>query len=124
MDYLYSMVLVFAANCRVMDPSLVILTVMASLVIAVVWSWHANKSLDFHLQQCLIDSVTGKIAIEKIGFMSVLALWCWGFVAQTLKGSLSEWYVGLGVGAFVLGRLGSSFLSVKKDIASATGAQQ
>lgn len=108
----------FLAFIRSLDPSLVVLIVMSALVICVVWSWHANKSNDFHLQQVLVDSVTGKIAIEKVGFMTVLALMSWGFVALILRDKMSEWYVGLFGGLFVLGRITSSGLSVLKELKS------
>lgn len=99
------------------DPSLIVLTAMAVIVIAVVWSWHSNPDSGFHLQQVLVDSVTGKIAIEKVGYMTALAIGSWGFVTLILRDKMTEWYAGLYLTAFVLGRLGSSWLSVKKDIA-------
>lgn len=100
-----------------LDPAIVTLTAMAIIVIVVVWSWHADKTKDFHLQQVLVDSVTGKIAIEKVGYMTVLALMSWGFVTLILRDKLSEWYAGLFAGVFVLGRVASSWMAVKKDIA-------
>lgn len=99
-----------------LDASIVFLTVMSFLVVLVVWSWHRDKSIDFHLQQVLVDSVTGKISIEKVGFMTALAISTWGFVALTIQGKMSEWYAGLYMSAFVLARTGSAWMSVKKDL--------
>jgi hypothetical protein len=104
------------------DPSLVALVLMAALVVSVVWSWHTNKALDFHLQQVLVDSVTGKIAIEKVGYMTALAIGTWGFVAMMLKGSMTEWYFTSYMGVFVLGRMVAQGISVARDIK--TGAPQ
>jgi hypothetical protein len=59
--------------------------------------------------------VTGKISAEKIAFMSMLAIYVWGFVAQTIYKSLSEWYVSAGLLTFAGARLGSQYLSLKKD---------
>lgn len=113
MDAFVQMILTFM---HAADPSLVVLACMAITVMAVVWSWHSNPKLDFHLQQCLTDNTTGKIAIEKIGFMSVLVIWLWGFVAQVFNNHLSDWYVGIGITAFVMGRAASQAISVAKDI--------
>lgn len=106
----------YLEKLQAMDPVIVALVFMTALVVGVVWSWHANKSNDFHLQQVLVDSVTGKIAIEKVGFMTALAVGTWGFTALIIKGQMTEWYAGIYIGAFVAGRLGSSWLSVKKEI--------
>lgn len=101
------------------DPSLVVLVVMSLLVVSVVWSWHRNKDNNFHLQQVLVDNTSGKISIEKVGFMTALAISTWGFVALILRDKINEWYVGLYIMAFVAGRFGSSWLSVKKELSNA-----
>lgn len=96
-------------------PSLIALTVMAVLIIVVVWSWHRDKDSNFQLQQVIVDNTTNKISIEKVGYMTALAIGSWGFVALTLNDKLSEWYAMAYLGAFVIGRLGSSGISVWKD---------
>lgn len=98
-----------------LDPSSISLLVLTTMVVLVVWSWHRSDS-GFNLQQCLLDSVTGKISVEKIGYMSVLAVSLWGFVTLVQRDKLSDWYVGAIIGGFVLGRAVSSGLSVLKDI--------
>ena len=100
------------------DPSIVVLAVMSLLIVSVVWAWHRDSSNDFHLQQVLVDNVSGKISIEKVGYMTALAIGTWGFVTLILHDKMTEWYAGLYLGAFVFGRLGSSWLSIKKDMAS------
>jgi hypothetical protein len=102
---------------RSLDPSLIALTIMTVLVVATVVSWHRNKP-GFDLSQCIVDSTTNRIAAEKVGFMVVLAVMSWGFVALVLQHQLSEWYATAYGGIFVLGRFGSQMLSVKKDIAT------
>jgi hypothetical protein len=100
---------------RSIDLSLVALTVMGTIVCGVVWSWHVQDD-EFCLRQVLLDGTTGKISIEKVGYMTALSIGTWGFVALILKEQLTEWYAGLYLGAFVLGRLGNSWI-VRKDAA-------
>jgi hypothetical protein len=100
------------------DASQVFLVVITVVMIVTVVMWHVQKP-DFDLSQCLVDSASSRVSPEKVGYMVVLVYMTWSFVAQTLKGSLTEWFSGLYVGAFVAGRLGSQFLATKKDIANA-----
>jgi len=104
---------------RSLDPSLLALTIMSILVVATVISWHRNKE-GFDLSQCIVDSVTGRIAPEKVGYMTVLAIMSWGFIAHVLKNTLTEAYVLCYGSLFVAGRFGSQWLSVKKDLATTT----
>jgi hypothetical protein len=92
------------------DASLVALCIMAALVIGTVYSWHTKKE-GFDLSQTCTDSATGKISVEKIAYMTFLAIWTWGFVALILRDRLTEWYVLIG-STFVLGRAWSQKLSV------------
>jgi hypothetical protein len=98
------------------DPSLVFLVFLSVLTFSVVWSWHRNEDLDFQLQQILVDNTTGKIAIEKVGYMTALAIGTWGFVSMTLKGGMTEWYFTIYMSVFVAGRMVSQGIAVTKDI--------
>lgn len=98
-----------------LDGSVVALTIMSSLVVSVVWSWHSKKEFDFHLQQVLVDNVSGKISIEKVGYMTALAIATWGFVALILRNQMTEWFFTAYISVFVLGRSVSSGLSVWKE---------
>ena len=109
----------FDALLASIDAPMAALVVMSVIVIATVVSWHRTKD-GFDLSQCIVDSTTQRIAPEKVGFMTVLAIMTWGFVALILQGKLTEWYAGLYGGMFVAGRFGSQYLSTKKDIASVT----
>ena len=93
------------------------LIVMFGIVISVVWSWHRTKD-GFDLSQVLVNSITGKIDVEKVGYMSVLAIWCWGFIALILDHLLTEYYVGIGVGAFVIGKGIKSWTDMQKVVQS------
>lgn len=97
------------------DPSIVALVLMTILVIAVVWSWHRNPNMPIDLSQVLVDSVTGKISVEKVAFMTALAISTWGFVTLILRNAMTEWFFTAYVGVFVLGRFGSQGLSVWKS---------
>ncbi len=104
-----------AALIASLDASLVALTVMTILVVGTVISWHRNGSSDFHLQQVLVDNTTGKISIEKVGYMTALAVGTWGFVALTLKNQMTEGYFTAFLGVFALARTAASGISVWKD---------
>lgn len=97
------------------DPSIVALILMTLMIVMVVWSWHRDKSTDFDLRQVLVDSVTGKMAVEKVGYMVALAISTWGFVTLILRNGMSEWYFTAYIGAFVLARFGAQSLAVWKD---------
>lgn len=108
--------LAFLALVAGMSPSLVVLSIMFVVVLCVVWSWHRDKTNDFHLQQILVDNVSNKISAEKVGYMTALALMSWGFVDYVIDKRLPEWYVYAFGGLFVLGRVASSGFSVWKDV--------
>jgi hypothetical protein len=82
-----------------------------------VWSWHHDDKNNFDLQQVLVDNTTGKVAIEKVGFMTALAIGSFGFIALLFQEKMTEWYAGLYMGTFAVARLGSSWISIKKYIA-------
>ena len=64
--------------------------------------------------------MTGKISVEKVGYMTSLCVSTWGFVALTLENNLSEMYFGTYMGAFAAARVASQYLAVKKDTTNAT----
>jgi hypothetical protein len=105
---------------RSMDPTLVALVVMTVLVVATVVSWHRNKA-GFDLTQVITDSTTGRVAVEKVGYMTALAISTWGFVALILHDKMTEAYAGLYMATFAAARFGSQWLATKKDIATAPG---
>ena len=78
--------------------------------------WHRDTSNGFDLRQALVDSVTGKVSIEKVGFVTVLCTMSWALVHMTLMDKLTEWYVLAYTGPFALMRGVSQGLSVFKDI--------
>lgn len=102
----------FEAILSALDAPVIALAIMTIIIVATIVSWHRGKA-GFDLSQCLLDSVTGKISVEKIGFMTMLAIYTWGFVAQTIYKSLSEWYVTAGLVTFAGARLGSQWLATK-----------
>lgn len=100
------------------DPALTSLAFMVVIVIFVVASWHHSKD-GFDLSQCIVDSTTGRISPEKVGYMTALAIMTWAFVALVMHDKMTEWYATVYAGLFVMGRLGSQYLTTKKDIANA-----
>jgi hypothetical protein len=100
---------------RSIDPSTAALVVGTVIVLAVVISWHRSNN-DFQLQQMLVDNVSGRVSIEKVGYMTALAIGSWGFIALTLSGKMTEGYFTAYLGVFALSRVASSGLTVFKDI--------
>lgn len=100
---------------RTIDPSSAALVVTALVVVAVVVQWHRADDT-FKLQQVLVDNTSGKISIEKVGYMTSLAIGSWGFVALTLHDKMTEGYFTAYLGVFALARAASSGLSVFKDV--------
>jgi hypothetical protein len=99
------------------DTTVASLVIMVVIVIAVVASWHRNKE-GFDLSTCIVETATGKVSPEKVGYMTALAMMSWGFAALVLQGKLTEWYAGLFAGIFVMGRVGLKYVD-KKDAPNA-----
>jgi len=99
------------------DISTWYLLVMTLIITIVLVIWH-KADTDFHLQQVLIDSVTGKISIEKVGYMTALAIGTWGFVTLIQRDKMTEWFYMGYLSVFALSRVASSAISVTKDIKS------
>lgn len=91
------------------------LIVMTCLVVMVVWRWHLSDD-SFKLQQVLVDNVTGKIAIEKVGYMTALAFGTWGMVALIQQQKMTEGYFTAYLGVFALSRAASAGISALKDV--------
>lgn len=88
------------------------------MVVAVIalWKSHKDQSKDFKNFN-LLDLITtsqGTINRPAVMELVVFVLMGWGFIVYVARGTLSEWYAGLLVGAFVLRAAYSSFLSSKK----------
>lgn len=96
------------------DPSLLALLFMTICVLIVVLNWHRTGKID--LSQVLVDSTSGKIAIEKVGYMTALATSTWGFIDLSLHDRLTEWYAGLYVGLLISGRVANTAINAYKDV--------
>jgi len=96
------------------DPSTAALVVATALVVIVVAQWHRSDD-NFKLQQMLVDNVSGRVSIEKVGYVTALAIGSWGFIALTLHDKMTEGYFTAYLGVFALARVASSGLSVYKD---------
>lgn len=103
-----------------LDAPLIVLIVMSCIIIGTVVSWHFNRTSSFQLQQVLIDNVTGKIAIEKVGYMTALAVSTWVMITLTIYGKMTEGYIAGYLAIFALSRAASSLTSVWKDKIEAT----
>ena len=100
-----------------LDPINTSLIVMMTVIVILLFRWHTDSS-GFALQQVLVDGVTGRIAIEKVGYMMSLAIGSWGFAALIQTGKMTEGYFTAYLGVFALSRAVSSGISVVKDIKS------
>ena len=99
--------------------SITFLSATALLVVGLALSWHRSPSVDFDLRQAVTDSVTGKLSVEKVAFMTALCVSTWGFVSLTLEGKLTEWYFSAYMLAFAAARVASQGLSVIKETKNA-----
>lgn len=99
---------------RSIDPSTAALVVGTVIVLAVVVSWHRSSD-EFRLQQMLVDNVSGMVSIEKVGYMTALAIGSWGFIALTLHDKMTEGYFTAYLGVFALSRVAASGLTVFKE---------
>lgn len=95
--------------------SVAVLGVTMLVVLYLAFTWHTDTGVDFDIRQCVVDSVTGKISIEKLAFMSALVVSTWGFVTLVLTEKMTEMYFTTYMGAFAVARAFSQFTSVKKD---------
>lgn len=83
------------------------------LALGLISLWRVNLS-DQYKQFNLIDLVTtreGRVnrpALQEFGVFIVMS---WGFAVLVNNGGLTEWYVGIYVGAFVLRAAHSAYLS-------------
>jgi len=91
------------------------LAVIGGVVLFFAIYWHVNKSVDFDLRQTVIDSQTGKISVEKFGFMTSLTASTWALVTLTLDGRLTEWFFAGYMAAFAVARWASQYLAVKSQ---------
>jgi hypothetical protein len=102
-------------NFTPMNVSVAVLGLTMLLVLLLAFSWHRDAGVNFDLRQCVIDSTTGKISVEKVAFMSALTVSTWGFVTLILTEKMTEFYFAGYIGAFGAARFASQYLSVKKD---------
>lgn len=95
--------------------SIAFLCIAGMMVIGFLITWHRADD-DFDLKQAFVDSVTGKIAIEKVAFTGAFLAMTWVLIHMTLQDKLTEWYVLAYTGPFALLRGVSQGLAVWKDI--------
>ena len=104
------------ARLETASASTWMLMFMFVVVFCALISWHRNPNIPFDLSQMLVDSTTGKIAVEKVGYVVALGISTWGVVALIESNHITEWYFGVYISAFVLGRMGSTGISAYKDV--------
>lgn len=99
-----------------LTPINVSLLVILGMACYVAYQWNKSKDHSFQLDQMLVDSVTGKISIEKVGYVTALTIGSWGFIALIQTGKMTESYFMGYLGVFALSRAASSAISVTKDV--------
>lgn len=106
----------------VADPSLVVLSVMAVAIMALVWSWHRDPKSPFDLQYMILDTKTGKVNVYKVGYMVILAVGVWTQITMTLRNQFNvEYTLGL-LTIFATGRVLGTGIATWKDVKSQAGA--
>lgn len=66
---------------------------LGMLTFALYVLYHAqNENDEFDLRHLVVDPSTNKVILEKFAMFGAFIFSSWGFVALTVKGTLSEWY--------------------------------
>lgn len=83
------------------------LIMLLLVILAGIMSFKATRSVKsrFSLDEAFLDR-NGKTSFARIGQFVALAVSTWGFVFLTLEGKMSEWYMTMYMGAWVLNGIG------------------
>jgi hypothetical protein len=73
-----------------------------------------KDSLD--LRYLILDDVTGKPSLSKLGQLIALVMSSWGFQYQILNDRMTEWYFGLYMSAWAVTGLANKWLSGKQNL--------
>lgn len=91
------------------------LVLLLAVGTSLLWRWHRSDA-PFDLQQLVVDNTSGKLSIEKVGYMTVLGITSWGMTGLFSTGKMTENYMTIYLSVFALARAASSGMSVLKDI--------
>lgn len=94
------------------DYSALILMFMLVLMGVLVWNLNKKDNAYFTIEDLLIDS-NKKASTSKIAILIALIISSWAFIHLTLNNTLTEWYFGIYMSAWVLNKSLSRWLEVK-----------
>jgi len=101
-----------------LDASSVTLAVTMICMVLVLYKWQTGPDA-FDLRALMVDTVTGKISIEKVAYSVAMVFGTWIMIALTERNRMTENYFGIYLSVFALSRTASSAISVYKDTSMA-----
>lgn len=75
------------------------------LFIYLLYRIHKSPDNAFNFSDLFINKATGKVGGSQFRLNVAFITTTWALVYMTMKGTLTEWYVGAYIGAFVLDRM-------------------
>ena len=96
-----------------MDIHLGMLALTGAIGILILLSWHNNKEDAFDLRYLIVDGVTGRASLFKIGQGVALVVSTWGFIVLVSRDKLSEWYFLAYIATFAAANLTSKAIDSK-----------
>ena len=75
-----------------MDLHLAMLALTGILGLLILRSWHNDKEDAFDLRYLIVDTVSGKASLMKVGQGVALVVSTWGFIVLVSRDKLTEFY--------------------------------
>lgn len=91
------------------DYSAVMLFIMVATLTGLIWNLNKKDDVSFDLNDLFVDE-KGKASTSRISAITALIISTWAFVHLTLADKLTEWYVLIYVGTWVLNKTTSKYL--------------
>lgn len=86
---------------------------LAALVFALLLSYWQRTDAEFDLRWLLVDTVTGKVSLFKLGQFVALVVSTWVLVYETRRGMLTEWLFGFYMAAWAGANIANKFVERK-----------
>jgi hypothetical protein len=92
----------------------VLATVVLGIIVIVLYRIHTSTKNNIDFTDLLVNPFTGKIGGSEFRINAAFLATTWALIFLTLKGSLTEWYLGAYLTAFVADRVFSRNSSIKE----------
>jgi len=98
-----------------LDASSVALAVTMFSMVLVIYRWQRSNNT-FDIKEMMIDTTTGKMALEKVAYSVAMVYGTWIMIALTERNRMNENYFGIYLSVFALSRAASSLTQAYKDV--------